>query len=96
MKNSHQYRVELYYTVIDIQLQELNSRFNETNYELLLCVVFLCADDSFATFKKEKLLRFQQYNLLPWTTKWKHRSLTCALVMNSQHSKGLGNLMRRW
>jgi len=41
MKNSQHYRVELYYTIIDMQLQELNSRFNEANYELLLCVACL-------------------------------------------------------
>ena len=54
-KNSHHYRVELYYTIIDMQLQELNSRFNEANSELLHCVACLCLDDSFVAFNKEKL-----------------------------------------
>ena len=36
MTNLYHYRVELFYTVIDIQLQELNNRFNEVNMELLL------------------------------------------------------------
>ena len=35
------YQVELFYVVIDMQLQELNSRFTEVNTELLLCVVCL-------------------------------------------------------
>jgi hypothetical protein len=57
MKNLHHYRVELYYTVIDMQLQELNSRFNEASFELLLCVACLSPEDLFASFNKEKLLR---------------------------------------
>ena len=36
MKNLYHYRVELFYIVIDMQLQELNNRFNEVNMELLL------------------------------------------------------------
>jgi hypothetical protein len=61
MKNLHHYRVELYYSVIDMQLQELNSRFNEANFELLLCVSCLSPDDLFASFNKEKLLRLAQF-----------------------------------
>ena len=34
--NFHHYQVELFYVVIDMQLQELNSRFTEVNTELLL------------------------------------------------------------
>jgi hypothetical protein len=36
MKNSQHYCVELYYIVIIMQLQELNSHFNDANSELLL------------------------------------------------------------
>ena len=39
--NLHYYRVEIFYAVIDSQLQELNNRFNEVNMELLLCMVGL-------------------------------------------------------
>ncbi|KAL4611456.1 hypothetical protein ACB092_08G124600 [Castanea dentata] len=59
MKNSHHYRVELFYTVIDIQLQELNSRFE--NSELLLCVACLNLDNLFSAFNKEKLIRLAQF-----------------------------------
>ena len=31
----HHYHVELFYTVVDMQLQELNDRFIETNTQLL-------------------------------------------------------------
>jgi hypothetical protein len=61
MKNYLYYRVELYYTVIDMQLQKLNSRFNEANSELLLCVACLSLDDLFATFNKDNILRLSQF-----------------------------------
>jgi hypothetical protein len=63
MKNSHHYRVALYYIIIDMQLQELNSCFNEANSELLLCVACLSPNDIFASFNKEKLLRLDQFYL---------------------------------
>lgn len=46
MTNLHNYRVKLFYTVIDMQLQEPNNCFTEANTELLLCVACLCLDDS--------------------------------------------------
>jgi hypothetical protein len=61
MKNSQHYRVELYYTVIDMQLQELNSRFNEANFELLLCVACLSPDNLFAASNKDNILRLAQF-----------------------------------
>jgi hypothetical protein len=33
MKKLHHYRIELYYIIIDIQLQELNRCFDEVNFE---------------------------------------------------------------
>jgi hypothetical protein len=63
IKNSHHYCVELYCTIIDMQLQELNSRFNEANSKLLCCVAYLSPNDSFAAFNKEKLLRLAQFYL---------------------------------
>ncbi|XP_065630786.1 uncharacterized protein LOC136068063 [Quercus suber] len=59
MKNSHHYQVELFYTVIDMQLQELNSRFE--NSELLICVACLNPDNLFSAFNKEKLIRLAQF-----------------------------------
>ncbi|XP_010678274.2 uncharacterized protein LOC104893834 [Beta vulgaris subsp. vulgaris] len=38
---AHHYRVEVFYAIIDLQLQELNTRFNEINTELLLYVACL-------------------------------------------------------
>ena len=56
MTNLHFYRVELFYAIIDMQLQELNNRFTESNTELLLCVSCLSPSDFFATFDKQKLI----------------------------------------
>ncbi|KAH9783054.1 TTF-type domain-containing protein [Citrus sinensis] len=58
--NMHHYRIDLFCAILDMQLQELNSRFNEVNTELLLCLDCLCPKDSFAAFNKEKLLRLAQ------------------------------------
>ena len=54
--NLHNYRVELFYTVIDMQLQELNNRFPEVNTDLLLCTACLNPSNSFVAFDKEKLI----------------------------------------
>ena len=59
--NLHHYQVELFYTVMDMQLQELNSRFTELNTNLLLCVTCLSPSDSFFDFDKEKLVSLAQF-----------------------------------
>ncbi|XP_050280862.1 uncharacterized protein LOC126721833 [Quercus robur] len=59
--NLHYYRVELFYTVIDMQLQELNNRFSEANTDLLLCMACLNPSNSFVAFDKEKLLRLAKF-----------------------------------
>ena len=59
IKNLHHYQVELFYVLIDMQLQELNGCFTEVNTELLLCVAYLNPCDSFFAFDK------QSYSDLP-------------------------------
>ena len=59
--NLHHYRVELFYIVIDMQFQELNSRFIKSNTNLLLCVTCLSPSNSFLAFDKEKLVRLAQF-----------------------------------
>ena len=59
--NLHYYHVEIFYAVINSQLQELNNRFNEVNIELLLCIVCLDLANSFSTYDKTKLLRFVEF-----------------------------------
>ncbi|XP_057464445.1 uncharacterized protein LOC130754290 [Actinidia eriantha] len=60
MTNLHHYRVELLYTIIDMQMQELNARFTESNIELLLCVACLSPSDSFSSFDKKKMVRLAE------------------------------------
>ncbi|XP_073035006.1 uncharacterized protein [Primulina eburnea] len=59
--NLHHYRVDLFYGVIDIQLQELNHRFSEAGIELLLCVACLCPQNSFVAFDKKKLMQLAEF-----------------------------------
>ena len=59
--NLHHYRVELFYTVIDLQFQELNNRFSKANTDLLLCMACLNPSNSFVTFDKEKLIRLAKF-----------------------------------
>jgi len=59
--NLHHYRYDLFNTVIDLQVQELNNHFTSANTELLLCVACLNPNSSFPVFNKEKLLRFAKF-----------------------------------
>ncbi|XP_020674075.2 zinc finger MYM-type protein 1-like [Dendrobium catenatum] len=59
--NKHHYQIELFYTVIDMQLQELNNRFDEINTELLMCVACLNPYQSFSAFDKERLIRLAKF-----------------------------------
>lgn len=57
----YHYQVEYLYTVINMQLQELNNRFTETTTELLLSVECLSLKDSFSVFDKDKLIHFARF-----------------------------------
>ncbi|XP_075665249.1 uncharacterized protein LOC142634885 [Castanea sativa] len=59
--NLHHYRVELFYTIIDMQLQELNNRFSEVNTDLLICMACLNPSNSFVAFDKEKLIHLAKF-----------------------------------
>ncbi|XP_078171495.1 uncharacterized protein LOC144565578 [Carex rostrata] len=59
--NLHYYRVNLFNTVIDMQLKELNDRFNETNTQLLICMSCLDPRNSFSAFDIEKLVQLAQF-----------------------------------
>lgn len=41
VSNLHRFQVQVFYEVIDRQLQELNNRFTEVSTELLLCIACL-------------------------------------------------------
>ncbi|GMP54230.1 hypothetical protein CsSME_00019458 [Camellia sinensis var. sinensis] len=59
--NLHYYRAELFYTVLDMQIQELNAHFTESNTELLLCVACLNPSNSFSSFDRKKLIHVAEF-----------------------------------
>uniref|UniRef100_A0A0D3BLP4 TTF-type domain-containing protein n=1 Tax=Brassica oleracea var. oleracea TaxID=109376 RepID=A0A0D3BLP4_BRAOL len=59
--NLHHYQFNFFYTVLDMELQEFNGRFNEVNSELLVCTSALSPTGSFREFDKEKLLRLAKF-----------------------------------
>ncbi|KAK4734022.1 hypothetical protein R3W88_008283 [Solanum pinnatisectum] len=57
----HHFRVEVFYAVIDLQLQELNNRFDVVNSDLLLGMASLNSVDSFANFSKSRIMKLAEY-----------------------------------
>nr|XP_009595634.1 uncharacterized protein LOC104091899 [Nicotiana tomentosiformis] len=53
----HHYRVDVFYKIIDWQLQELNGRFNEVTSDLFHGVACLNPVDSFSSFDIRKIMR---------------------------------------
>ncbi|KAK4730251.1 hypothetical protein R3W88_023239 [Solanum pinnatisectum] len=51
------FRVEVFYAVIDLQLQELNNRFDVVTSDLLLGMASLNPVDSFANFSKSRIMK---------------------------------------
>ncbi|XP_060202659.1 uncharacterized protein LOC132631073 [Lycium barbarum] len=54
---SHHLHVEVFNAVIDLQLAELNSRFDAVNSDLLLGMASLSPDNSFANYDKDKIMK---------------------------------------
>ncbi|CAD6333648.1 unnamed protein product [Miscanthus lutarioriparius] len=54
--NKHYYQVDCFNDIIDWLLQELDSRFNETSSQLLVCSASLSPRDSFCNFNVDNLL----------------------------------------
>ena len=52
----HHLRVEVFFIVIDVQLQELNDRFDVVSSDLLLGVDSLSSVNSFSNFDKGKIM----------------------------------------
>ncbi|KAK4737948.1 hypothetical protein R3W88_001645 [Solanum pinnatisectum] len=57
----HHFRVELFYAVIDLQLQELNNHFNVVTSDLLVGMASLNLVDSFANFSKSGIMKLAEY-----------------------------------
>ncbi|XP_060202997.1 uncharacterized protein LOC132631440 [Lycium barbarum] len=56
----HHYRYDVFYKIIDWQLQELNDRFNEVTTDLLHGVACLNPVDSFSSFNIKKIMRMAE------------------------------------
>jgi hypothetical protein len=54
--NKHHYEVDCFNEVIDWLVQELDSRFNETSSQLLICSAAFSPRDSFCDFSVESLI----------------------------------------
>ncbi|XP_058777614.1 uncharacterized protein LOC131651908 [Vicia villosa] len=57
----HHYHVELFYTVVDMQLHELNDRFTEANTQLLLSMAGLSPINKFSAFDKTRVMEFARF-----------------------------------
>jgi hypothetical protein len=60
-KNLHRFHVDMFLSLIDRQLQELNDRFDEVNTNLLICMSSFKPTDSFASYNQENLVKLAQY-----------------------------------
>ncbi|KAM3248907.1 hypothetical protein P3L10_010676 [Capsicum annuum] len=58
---SHHLRIEIFNAVIDLQLGELNSRFDEVNTDLLLGMDSLSPDNSFVNYDKNRIIKLSTY-----------------------------------
>jgi hypothetical protein len=56
----HHYHIDVFYAIIDLQLQELNDHFTEANTKLLLSMACLSPKNSFSAFDKDKLIRLAE------------------------------------
>ncbi|XP_071689974.1 uncharacterized protein [Rutidosis leptorrhynchoides] len=57
----HHYQVDVFYAVIDMQLRELNYRFNEVDTTLLISMASLNPSKSFKTFQVEDLMKMADF-----------------------------------
>ena len=62
--NLHHYKYNLFNTIIDLQVQDINSLFTDANTKLFLCVACLNLNDFFVAFNEEKLLHFVKFYIL--------------------------------
>nr|XP_009804686.1 PREDICTED: uncharacterized protein LOC104249873 [Nicotiana sylvestris] len=58
---SHHFSVEIFYAAIDLQLHELNSRFDVVTSDLLLGMACLNPIDSFVNYDKDRIMKLAEY-----------------------------------
>ncbi|KAJ9566873.1 hypothetical protein OSB04_002839 [Centaurea solstitialis] len=57
----HHYKVDVFYSVIDMQLQELNNCFNKSNTTLLLSIASFWPRQSFKSFQVDELMKMAEF-----------------------------------
>ncbi|GAA0155886.1 hypothetical protein LIER_38176 [Lithospermum erythrorhizon] len=60
ISNLLHYKLNCFYDILDMQLKELDDRFNDENNELLSCIACLSPCKSFEDFDKKSLLRMTE------------------------------------
>ena len=68
VSNDHHYRISIFNTVLDYQLQELDNRFAETTTELLKCMSCFDPCNSFQHFHVDQLCRLADFYSADFTT----------------------------
>ncbi|KAJ9565472.1 hypothetical protein OSB04_001438 [Centaurea solstitialis] len=61
VSNSNHYQVDVFYSVIDMQIQELNNRFTEANTTLLLSIASLCPRQCFKSFQVDEIMKMAEF-----------------------------------
>ncbi|KAI5001688.1 hypothetical protein ZWY2020_026338, partial [Hordeum vulgare] len=61
INNEHHYRIDCFFAILDMLVEELNGRFNVTNSELLCCMSALSPSDQFCHYNVEKLMKLAQF-----------------------------------
>jgi len=96
--NYHRFHVDMFVSVIDRQLRELNDRFDEVNTELLSCMAAFSPLDSFAAYDQAKLVTLatkfypkdfttEELGKLPWQL-----NMYISHVRRDERFKNLKNL----
>ncbi|KAG2581312.1 hypothetical protein PVAP13_6KG086376 [Panicum virgatum] len=96
--NYHRFHVDMFVSVIDRQLRELNDRFDEVNTELLFCMAAFSPLDSFAAYDQAKLVTLatkfypkdfttEELGKLPWQL-----NMYISHVRRDERFKNLKNL----
>ncbi|XP_059311469.1 uncharacterized protein LOC132063048 [Lycium ferocissimum] len=78
IKYSHRLRVDIFYAVIDLHLQELKNRFDAVSSDLLLGMSSLNPVNSFGNFDKNRIMRLAECYMNEFDSS-KLRDLSCQL-----------------
>ncbi|KAL7111340.1 hypothetical protein ACP275_05G081600 [Erythranthe tilingii] len=87
--NLNRYKVDVLYTMIDLQLSELNDRFDNTNRELLSLISCFDPSNSFSAFDRKALLSL----ILSVATASVERIFSAMKIVKSEVRNRMGDQM---